>query len=91
MGLTDSQAELGTNCKKCCIHSYFKGHESFSKDVLRHGYAQRLVNLVVLVNLGNCVILVDLVDLVELVNLVIMLDLVILVKLLILVNLMIEF
>ena len=69
MGLTDSQAELGTNCKKCCIHSYFKGHESFSKDVLRHGYAQRLVklvNLVVLVNLVNRVILVDLVILVNL-------------------------
>ena len=58
MGLTDSQAELGTNCKKCCIHSYFKGHESFSKDVLR---LLKLVNLVVLVNLVISVILVDLV------------------------------
>ena len=68
MGLTDSFTKLGTNCKKCCIHSYFKGHEGFNKDVL----GQRLVNLV---------ILVFLVDLVKLVNMVIMVDLVFLVNL----------
>ena len=80
MGLTDSFTKLGTNCKKCCIHSYFKGHEGFNKDVLGYGYAQRLVNLV---------ILVFLVDLVKLVNMVIMVDLVVLVVLVNLVKLVI--